>query len=91
MKKNIQGIKIIKKKIISDHRGKIMHMMRSDDRYYNNFYKHQDNAIYLPTFANLKIIEIIKLGQATMANTFYIIIFFIWSTNIIIIMICINI
>ena len=33
----------------------------SDDRYYNNFYKHQDNAIYLPTFANLKIIEIIKV------------------------------
>lgn len=37
MKKNIQGIKIIKKKIISDHRGKIMHMMRSDDRYYKRF------------------------------------------------------
>ena len=33
----------------------------SDDRYYNNFYKYQDNAIYLPTFANLKIIEIIKV------------------------------
>lgn len=33
----------------------------SEDRYYNNFYKYQNNAIYLPTFANLKIIEIIKV------------------------------
>ncbi|MDA8764934.1 dTDP-4-dehydrorhamnose 3,5-epimerase family protein [Candidatus Pelagibacter bacterium] len=37
MKKNIIGIKIIKKKVISDHRGKIMHMMRSDDSYFKRF------------------------------------------------------
>ena len=32
MNKNIEGIKIIKKKVISDNRGKIMHMLRSDDK-----------------------------------------------------------
>ena len=37
MKKNINGIKIIKKKVISDHRGKIMHMMRSDDKHFKRF------------------------------------------------------
>ena len=37
MKKNIEGIKIIKKKIISDNRGKIMHMLRSDDIIFKKF------------------------------------------------------
>ena len=37
MNKNIEGIKIIKKKVISDNRGKIMHMLRSDDKNFKKF------------------------------------------------------
>ena len=35
-KKNIKGVEIIEKKIISDDRGKILHMLRNDDE---NFFK----------------------------------------------------
>jgi len=37
MKKNIKGIKIYKKKIISDSRGKIMHMLKSTDAHFDYF------------------------------------------------------
>ena len=33
----IQGVKIIKKKVISDERGKILHMIRNDDQNYSKF------------------------------------------------------
>ena len=33
----IQGLKIIKKKVISDDRGKILHMIRNDDPNYSKF------------------------------------------------------
>tara|TARA_B110000285_G_scaffold234783_1_gene312994 strand:+ start:1495 stop:1953 length:459 start_codon:yes stop_codon:yes gene_type:complete len=40
MKKNfstIKGVKIIKKKVISDNRGKILHMLRNDDKVFSKF------------------------------------------------------
>ena len=37
MKKNISGIKIFKKNIITDDRGKILHMMRIDDDNFRRF------------------------------------------------------
>jgi len=37
MKKNISGIKILKKNIITDDRGKILHMMRIDDDNFQRF------------------------------------------------------
>lgn len=37
LKKTISGIKIIKKEQIVDDRGKIMHMMRNDDQYFQQF------------------------------------------------------
>ena len=37
IKKFISGVKIFKKKIISDKRGKILHMMRKDDKNFNKF------------------------------------------------------
>mgnify|MGYP006130745487 CR=1 FL=1 len=33
----IQGVKIIKKKVITDDRGKILHMLRNDDPYHLKF------------------------------------------------------
>lgn len=36
-KKNIKGVEIIEKKIISDGRGKILHMLRNDDKNFVKF------------------------------------------------------
>ena len=36
-KKIIQGVKIFNKKIITDERGKILHMLRNDDENFNKF------------------------------------------------------
>ena len=36
-KKNIIGVKIYKKKVISDKRGKILHMLRKDDKHFSKF------------------------------------------------------
>ena len=33
----IEGIKIIKKKVIIDDRGKILHMLRTDDQEFKKF------------------------------------------------------
>ena len=46
MKSKIEGIKIIKKKIISDNRGKIMHMLRSDDRNFKHFGEIYFSQVY---------------------------------------------
>ncbi len=35
--KNIQGVKIFSKKVITDERGKILHMLRNDDENFNKF------------------------------------------------------
>ena len=35
--KNIFGVKIFKKKVISDKRGKILHMLRKDDDHFSKF------------------------------------------------------
>jgi dTDP-4-dehydrorhamnose 3,5-epimerase len=37
MRKIIKGVKIIEKKIISDSRGKILHMLRNDDKNFQKF------------------------------------------------------
>ncbi len=37
IKENISGIKIFKKNVITDDRGKILHMMRNDDENFENF------------------------------------------------------
>ena len=37
MRKIIKGVKIIEKKIISDNRGKILHMLRNDDKNFKKF------------------------------------------------------
>ena len=37
MKKTIKGVEIIKKKVISDGRGKILHMLRNDDKNFEKF------------------------------------------------------
>ncbi len=37
IKENISGVKIIKKNVISDDRGKILHMMRNDDKNFQSF------------------------------------------------------
>ena len=37
MKKSIDGIKIIKKRVITDNRGKILHMLRRDDKSFTRF------------------------------------------------------
>ena len=34
---NIDGVKIITKKVISDDRGKILHMLKNDDSEYQKF------------------------------------------------------
>ena len=42
----IKGIKITKLKIISDERGKVMHMMRNDSPVFKNFGEVQFSTIY---------------------------------------------
>jgi dTDP-4-dehydrorhamnose 3,5-epimerase len=37
MKKIIKGVEVIKKKVISDSRGKIIHMLRNDDKNFKKF------------------------------------------------------
>jgi|TARA_Y100000389_G_C17451070_1_gene514847 dTDP-4-dehydrorhamnose 3,5-epimerase len=37
MKKNIDGVKIIKKNVITDDRGKILHMIKNDDDHFQKF------------------------------------------------------
>ena len=36
-KKNINGVKVFKKNVITDDRGKILHMIRNDDENFQNF------------------------------------------------------
>ena len=35
----IEGVKIIKKQVISDERGKILHMLRNDDKNFQSLVK----------------------------------------------------
>ena len=58
-KKKHQVIKFSKNLILVDKFVTSTNLL--EDRYYNNFYKYNKNAIYIPTFANLKITEIIKV------------------------------
>tara|TARA_B100000989_G_scaffold49912_1_gene32900 strand:- start:9829 stop:10272 length:444 start_codon:yes stop_codon:yes gene_type:complete len=50
MGKNIKGIVVTPLKIISDDRGSVMHMLRSDSKIFNNF-----GEIYFSTILNNKI------------------------------------
>ena len=50
MIKNISGIKISPLKIISDHRGSVMHMMRNDNQVFDKF-----GEIYFSTILEDKI------------------------------------
>lgn len=50
MTKNIEGIKISPLKIISDHRGSVMHMLRNDDQVFDKF-----GEIYFSTILEDKI------------------------------------
>ena len=50
MNKNIEGIKISPLKIISDHRGSVMHMLRNDSENFDKF-----GEIYFSTIFNDRI------------------------------------
>jgi len=50
MTKNIEGIKISPLKIISDHRGSVMHMLRNDNQVFEKF-----GEIYFSTILENKI------------------------------------
>ena len=50
MNRNIEGIKISPLKIISDHRGSVMHMLRKDNKNFDKF-----GEIYFSTIFNDKI------------------------------------
>ena len=50
MTKNIEGIKISQLKIISDHRGSVMHMLRNDSENFDKF-----GEIYFSTIFKDKI------------------------------------
>ena len=50
MNKNIEGIKITPLKIIKDHRGSVMHMLRNDNEVFEKF-----GEIYFSTIFENKI------------------------------------
>ena len=43
----IEGVQIIKKSVISDDRGKILHMLRSDDKNFKKFGEIYFSYVYL--------------------------------------------
>lgn len=45
-KKIIQGVKIIKKKVISDRRGKILHMLKKNDKNFKKFGEIYFSIVY---------------------------------------------
>lgn len=64
--KSIEGVQLFEKKIISDERGKILHMLRSDDKnfkkfgeiYFSYVYPNQVKAWHLHKKMNLNYVSV---------------------------------
>ena len=61
MKQNIEGIKITPLKIISDNRGSVMHMLRSDSDVFQKF-----GEIYFSTIFKFILNQLISIFKNTL-------------------------